>query len=62
MKGYYNKEKNVHDEDIKIDVGQEVIATILDTNINTDDISNIVGILPDTEKSLKDYRVERITE
>ena len=66
VKGYYNGTQIVLDSPVKLRQGQEVVITyrVFKSNLRQTSkinlIKSIVGALPDTGKSLDDYRKERL--
>ena len=65
-KGYYNGSKIVLDSPVNIQKGQEVIITytiiqpVVEKNSQNSIVDSLVGAIPNTGKSLSEYRSERL--
>ena len=65
-KGYYNGSQIVLDSPVNIQKGQEVIITytiiqpVVEKNSQNSIVDSLVGAIPNTGKSLSEYRSERL--
>lgn len=65
-KGYYNGSQIVLDSPVNIQKGQEVIITytiiqpVVENNSQDSIVDSLVGAIPNTGKSLSEYRSERL--
>ncbi len=65
-KGYYNGSQIVLDSPVNIQKGQEVIITytiiqpVVEKNSLDSIVDSLVGAIPNTGKSLSEYRSERL--
>ena len=65
-KGYYNGSQIVLDSPVNIQKGQEVIITytiiqpVVEKNSQDSIVDSLVGAIPNTGKSLSEYRSERL--
>lgn len=61
-KGYYNGSQIVLDSPVNIQKGQEVITTysIIQPVVEKNSQDSLVGAIPNTGKSLSEYRSERL--
>ena len=65
-KGYYNGSQIVLDSPVNIQKGQEVIITytiiqpVVENNSQDSIVDSLVGAIPNTGKSLSEYRLERL--
>lgn len=65
-KGYYNSSQIVLDSPVNIQKGQEVIITytiiqpVVEKNSQDSIVDSLVGAIPNTGKSLSEYRSERL--
>lgn len=61
-KGYYNGSQIVLDSPVNIQRGQEVIITytIIQPVVEKNSQDSLVGAIPNTGKSLSEYRSERL--
>lgn len=65
-KGYYNGSQIVLDSSVNIQKGQEVIITytiiqpVVENNSQNSIVDSLVGAIPNTGKSLSEYRSERL--
>ena len=65
-KGYYNGSQIVLDSPVNIQRGQEVIITytiiqpVVENNSQNSIVDSLVGAIPNTGKSLSEYRSERL--
>ena len=65
-KGYYNGSQIVLDSPVNIQKGQEVIITytiiqpVVEKNNQDSIVDSLVGAIPNTGKSLSEYRSERL--
>ena len=65
-KGYYNGSRIVLDSPVNIQKGQEVIITytiiqpVVEKNSQNSIVDSLVGAIPNTGKSLSEYRSERL--
>ena len=65
-KGYYNGSQIVLDSPVNIQKGQEVIITytiiqpVVEKNSQDSIVDSLVGAIPNTGKSLLEYRSERL--
>lgn len=61
-KGYYNGSQIVLDSPVNIQKGQEVIITytIIQPVVEKNSQDSLVGAIPNTGKSLSEYRSERL--
>ena len=65
-KGYYNGSQIVLDSPVNIQKGQEVIITytiiqpVVENNRQNSIVDSLVGAIPNTGKSLSEYRSERL--
>ena len=65
-KGYYNGSQFVLDSPVNIQKGQEVIITytiiqpVVEKNSQDSIVDSLVGAIPNTGKSLSEYRSERL--
>ena len=65
-KGYYNGSQIVLDSPVNIQKGQEVIITytiiqpVVENNSQNSIVDSLVGAIPNTGKSLSEYRSERL--
>ena len=65
-KGYYNGSRIVLDSPVNIQKGQEVIITytiiqpVVENNSQNSIVDSLVGAIPNTGKSLSEYRSERL--
>ena len=65
-KGYYNGSQIVLDSPVNIQKGQEVIITytiiqpVVEKNSQDYIVDSLVGAIPNTGKSLSEYRSERL--
>ena len=65
-KGYYNGSQIVLDSSVNIQKGQEVIITytiiqpVVENNSQDSIVDSLVGAIPNTGKSLSEYRSERL--
>ena len=65
-KGYYNGSQIVLDSPVNIQKGQEVIITytiiqpVVENNSQNFSVGSVVGAIPNTGKSLSEYRSERL--
>ena len=65
-KGYYNGSQIVLDSPVNIQKGQEVIITytiiqpVAEKNSQDSIVDSLVGAIPNTGKSLSEYRSERL--
>lgn len=65
-KGYYNGSQIVLDSPVNIQKGQEVIITytiiqpVVENNSLDSIVDSLVGAIPNTGKSLSEYRSERL--
>ena len=65
-KGYYNGSQIVLDSPVNIQKGQEVIITytiiqpVVENNSQDSLVDSLVGAIPNTGKSLSEYRSERL--
>ena len=65
-KGYYNGSQIVFDSPVNIQKGQEVIITytiiqpVVENNSQNSIVDSLVGAIPNTGKSLSEYRSERL--
>ena len=65
-KGYYNGSQIVLDSPVNIQRGQEVIITytiiqpVVENNSQDSIVASLVGAIPNTGKSLSEYRSERL--
>ncbi len=65
-KGYYNGSQIVLDSPVNIQKGQEVIITytiiqpVVEKNSKDSIVDSLVGAIPNTGKSLSEYRSERL--
>ena len=65
-KGYYNGSQIVLDSPVNIQKGQEVIVTysiiqpVVEKNSLDSIVDSLVGAIPNTGKSLSEYRSERL--
>ena len=65
-KGYYNGSQIVLDSPVNIQRGQEVIITytiiqpVVEKNSQDSIVDSLVGAIPNTGKSLSEYRSERL--
>lgn len=65
-KGYYNGSQIVLDSPVNIQKGQEVIITytiiqpVVEKNSQDSVVDSLVGAIPNTGKSLSEYRSERL--
>ena len=65
-KGYYNGSQIVLDSHVNIQKGQEVIITytiiqpVVENNSQDSIVDSLVGAIPNTGKSLSEYRSERL--
>ena len=65
-KGYYNGSQIVLDSSVNIQKGQEVIITytiiqpVVEKNSQDSIVDSLVGAIPNTGKSLSEYRSERL--
>lgn len=65
-KGYYNGSQIVLDSPVNIQRGQEVIITytiiqpVVEKNSQSSIVDSLVGSIPNTGKSLSEYRSERL--
>lgn len=65
-KGYYNGSQIVLDSPVNIQKGQEVITTysiiqpVVEKNSQDSIVDSLVGAIPNTGKSLSEYRSERL--
>lgn len=65
-KGHYNGSQIVLDSPVNIQKGQEVIITytiiqpVVENNSQNSIVDSLVGAIPNTGKSLSEYRSERL--
>ena len=65
-KGYYNGSQIVLDSPVNIQKGQEVIITytiiqpVVEKDSMDSTVDSLVGAIPNTGKSLSEYRLERL--
>ena len=65
-KGYYNGSQIVLDSPVNIQKGQEVIITytiiqpVVEKNSQDSIVDSLIGAIPNTGKSLSEYRSERL--
>ncbi|MBR7063549.1 MAG: hypothetical protein IKI31_00075 [Treponema sp.] len=68
LKGYYNGKQIELDSYGQLEIGQEVIVTysVPDTKLDSSDrlkiLNSLVGTIPDSGKTLEEYKAERLNK